>query len=69
MIDGANSRSVHDLAARGCVVTFVPQGGELPDEEVEAAADRTDGEPTAEGERVPAEAESAAGGGPPSEPS
>jgi large subunit ribosomal protein L9 len=47
----------------------VPQGGELPEEEAEPVADETDGEPVAEGERVPAEAETAAGGGPPREPS
>jgi large subunit ribosomal protein L9 len=38
----------------------VPQGGELPEEEIEPAADEGEGLPAAEGEPAPAEAETAA---------
>jgi large subunit ribosomal protein L9 len=38
----------------------VPQGGELPEEEIERAADEGEGVPAAEGEAAPAEAETAA---------
>jgi large subunit ribosomal protein L9 len=47
----------------------VPQGGELPEEEIELAADETEAVPAAEGERTPAEAETATAAGPQSEPS
>ena len=46
----------------------VPQGGELPEEEIEPAADEGEGVPAAEGESAPAEAETAAAA-PQSEPS
>jgi large subunit ribosomal protein L9 len=38
----------------------VPQGGELPEEEIEPVADEGEGVPAAEGEPAPAEAETAA---------
>jgi len=47
----------------------VPQGGELPEEEIEPAAGEGERMLAAEGERAPAEAETAAAGGPQTEPS
>ena len=46
----------------------MPEGGELPEEEIEPAADEGEGALAAEGERAPAEAEQAAAG-PQGEPS
>jgi large subunit ribosomal protein L9 len=47
----------------------VPQGGELPEEEIEPGAGEAEGLPAAEGERAPAETETPTAAAPQSEPS